>query len=235
MKNKRWLSKSQINTFVQCPYRWKLQYLEQIKQRPSEAMSRGSKIHSEIEGFYKNIDVNKDLNIKAKKEISPELQKFLAFEQRRIQSCKNKDGVFDMKYFNPVAQELGVGDKKLMLRGFVDAVYINPEDDGLIIIDWKTGKYRPDNMSDYRFELAMYKELLEKSGKVKGDVKYWGIYFTDADKLFFEKVSDRSIKAMYKKVDRAREGMESGNYPCKAGILCRWCGYNDICEEWKEV
>ena len=42
-------------------------------------------------------------------------------------------------------------------------------------------------------------------------------------KLFFEKVKPVSIKAMYKNVEKAREGMESGEYPCKPGILCKWC------------
>ncbi len=227
----RWLSKSQINLFMQCPYRWKLKYIDGIKQKPSGAMYRGSQVHEQIENFYKDIEVDKNFNIK--KKVSPELQKFLNFEQKRIHDCKDKTGKFDMKYFLPVAQELAVQDKTQKLRGFIDAVYINPEDDGLIIIDWKTGKYRPDYLHEYRFELAMYKELLEKSKKIDGKVMYWGIYFVDADKLFFEKVSERSIKAMYKKVERAREGMDSGNYPCKSGILCKWCDFNDICEEWK--
>ena len=39
---------------------------------------------------------------------------------------------------------------------------------------------------------------------------------------------------MYKKVDNARKGIESGNYPCKPGMLCKWCEFNDICEAWKE-
>lgn len=230
---KRWLSKSQINLFVQCPFRWKKKYIDGVKQKPTGQMFRGIQIHEEIEKFYDDIIVDKNLNIITKKKINPELQKFLNFEQQRIKSCIDKKGKFDLKYFKPLAQELAVKDDELRLRGFIDAVYINPEDDGLIIIDWKTGKYRPYNLSEYRFELALYKELLDKSKKFNNKVLYWGIYFVDADKLFFEKVKPVTIKAMYKKVERVRRGMESGNYPCKSGILCRWCDFNDFCEEWK--
>ena len=114
------------------------------------------------------------------------IKNFLEFEKKRIVKCINKDGKFDEKYFKPIFQELYIEDEKLGMRGVIDAVYLNPKDDGIIIIDWKSGKYRPENFDDYRFELAFYKELLEKSNKIEGEVKYWGIYFVDADELFFE-------------------------------------------------
>ena len=236
--NKRWLSKSQIGIFCQCPQRWKLQYLDRLPQTPNKYQERGTNIHKEIEGFYKNIKLVKKKggvpDIIIKKDMK-DIEKFVEFEKKRIKDCKNKEGKFDLKYFKPIAQELAVKDKDLMLRGFIDAVYINPKDDGLIIIDWKSGKYRPYNLSEYRFELAVYKELLEKSGKVDGKVLYWGIYFVDADKLFFEKVKDVTIKAMYKKIEKVRKDMDSGKYPCKPGVLCKWCDYHNICEAWKNV
>ncbi len=234
---KRWLSKSQIGIFCQCPWRWKLQYLDQTPQKPSKHLQRGSKIHKDIENFYKNIQLEKTgkeiPEIITKKDIK-NIKKFVNFERQRIKSCVDKKGKFDIKYFKPLAQELAVKNKDMMMRGFIDAIYINTEDDGLIIIDWKSGKYRPYNLSEYRFELAVYKELLEKSNKLNyGKVKYWGIYFVDADRLFFEKVKPITIKAMYKKVERVRKEIESGKYPCKPGVLCRWCDYYDICKAWR--
>lgn len=193
-------------------------------------MTRGIRIHKDIEDFYNHVSIVDGELVEYTGGI-PELDKFVKFEQDRIKSCVDKDGNFDLKYFNPVEQEARVSDEKLHLRGFIDAVYINPEDGKLIVIDWKTGKYRPDAYSSYRFELAMYKELYEK--KTGKEVGYWGIYFVDAGKLFFEKVKPVSIKAMYKNVEKAREGMEGDNFPCKEGILCNWCDYKDKCEAWQ--
>lgn len=230
LRKMKWLSKSQINCWKQCPKKWYYRYVEKRPSKPHTAMQRGTMVHSHIEEFYKNVEVKDGKLLRCKKDV-PELDKFVKFEQKRIQSCVDEDGKFDLKYFNPVAQEVKVSDQELKLRGIIDAVYRHPKDDGLIIIDWKTGKYRPYALGEYRFELAMYKELYERDRGEK--VKYWGIYFVDADKLFFEEVKSISIKAMFKAVTKARQGMASNNFPCKPGILCKWCDYSDDCGEWK--
>ncbi len=225
----RWLSKSQIGTFLQCPMKWKFQYIDKRKSKPSPAMARGIKVHSNIEKFYKNVKV-KDGKIHPTKELG-ELGQFQKFEQKRIQSCVDENGKFDLKYFEPIYQELFLQDEKMMLRGYVDAVYINPKDKGIIVIDWKTGKYRPYDLSKYRFELAVYTELLKKTKNISA--KYWGIYFVDADKLFFEEVKSTSIKAMYKTVEKVRKEINAGDYKCKPGVLCKWCDFNSECGAWK--
>jgi len=228
-KKMRWLSKSQMNTYLQCPYKWKLQYIDRRKTEGSSAMFRGIKIHSNIENFYKNIEI-KDKKIIPKKDLG-ELGQFQKLQERRIQSCTNEKGELNLKYFNPIAQELKLANEKLKLRGFIDAVFRHPKDDGIIIIDWKSGKYRPNNFSSYRFELAVYSELYRlKTGETP---KYWGIYFVDADKLFFEEVKSISIKAMYNTVAKVRAGIESEDYKCKPGFLCRWCDFQGECPEWK--
>jgi len=227
--DKRWLSKSQMNTYLQCPMKWKFQYIDGKKSKGSPQMFRGIKVHSNIKKFYDNIEI-KDNKIIPKSDLG-ELGQFEKFQERRIQSCINEQGEFNLKYFAPIEQELKVSDENVKLRGFIDAVYINPKDDGVIIIDWKTGKYRPDKFSDYRFELAVYAELYRLTKGVTP--KYWGIYFVDADKLFFEEVKAVSIKAMYKKVQKVRDGIEAKDYQCKPGILCRWCDFSGECEAFK--
>jgi len=215
MAEDRWLSKSQMNTYLQCPMKWKYQYIDKRKSKGSPAMFRGIKIHKQIEDYYNTKDADTSL-----------IPNFLKFEKRRLKNCPKDD-----TYLNPIAQELAVKNEDLKLRGFIDAVYLNPKDDGVIIIDWKSGKYRPDHFSDYRFELAVYAELYRLQTGVTP--KYWGIYFVDADKLFFEPVKAVSIKAMYNKVKKVREGIESKDYHCKPGILCNWCDFKGECPEWK--
>ncbi len=230
-EEKRWLSKSQINTYIQCPYKWKLIYIDKKKTKGSLAMTKGIKIHKQIEEFYSNIKSIvpcgnlTEIKMKSNDSISL-IPNFKKFEERRYKSQNDYE-----KYFKPMFQELKLKDDNLKLRGFVDAVYVNPKDDGLIVIDWKSGKFRPNNFSKYRFELAVYSELLRLDKNLTAS--YWGIYFVDADKLFFEKVKPISIKAMYKTVDRVREGIKNKDYKCKSSILCRWCDFSRECPEWK--
>ncbi len=213
---KKMLSKSQANTFLQCPYQWKKVYIDNIRSKPSLAQTRGSAIHAKIEKFYKNPKPDIDL------------KNFIPFELRRLKEMIKEDK-FDKKYFFPIFQELKMQNEEIGLKGICDAVYINPKDDKLIIIDWKTGKYHPDKFDDYRFELAVYAELLKHSGKVDEEPGYWGIYFTDADKLFFEKINKKYIKKMYETIETIRQEMKEGLYPPKKNQWCWFCQFKREC------
>ncbi len=216
---KRILSKSQANLYLQCPYKWKKCYIDEIRSEPSYAQTRGIRIHKKVEEFYKKFLPDK------------ELKNFIKFEHERIQSCF-KHNKFEKKYFFPLFQELKMFDEKLGLKGFVDAVYINPEDDGVIVIDWKTGKYYPDKFDDYRFELAVYASLLRASGKVD-NVKYWGIYFLDQDKLFFEKIDEKYITKMHETLETVRKGIAEGNHEPKVNMWCKYCQFYKECPRFK--
>jgi len=235
-QQKRWLSKSQIKTFLQCPMKWKYIYLDEIKNIASPAQDRGSLIHKKVERFYKNIDITKTADgkqeIKLKKP-DEDLVKFVEFENQRIKDCVSEIGEFNPAYFNPVFQELKVSCPELMLRGIIDAVYLNPKDNKLIIIDWKTGQFNQNQLDDYRLELAIYKILFDNDktiNKIDGvEVGYWGIYFLDKGKLFFESVSDKYIQKAIKIINKVRLEMECGEYKMKPSFWCKWCQFKDKC------
>ena len=230
---KRTLSKSQVKLFQECPYKWKKHYIDFVVSKSSPQQERGSQIHKEIEDFYKNIDVeikdNKPV-IKPKKDLS-QIQNFVDFENKRITKCM-KDGKLDESLFKPMYQELKLENPKIGLKGIVDAVFLN-EDGKLIVIDWKSGKYNPYGFWRYRFELALYKELFEKSVECKYKVGYWGIYFIDADKLVVEEVSQEEINKMWAEVNRVRDkimySMKNNKYDRKRSN-CKYCQFKEECE-----
>jgi CRISPR/Cas system-associated exonuclease Cas4 (RecB family) len=232
--DKRWLSKSQVKIFQQCPMKWKYLYIDAIPGISSPAQNRGIDIHSKVERFYNNIDI---VQTKEKTEIKlknpdKDLDKFVEFENKRIQDCKDETGEINMSYFKPLFQELKVSNDELKLRGIIDAVYLNPKDNKLIIIDWKTGTPSGD-MDDYRLELAIYKILYDCDthiNKVKGlDVGYWGIYFLDKGKLFFEPVSDKWVKKALNIINKVRLDIEKGEYKMKPSFWCRYCQFREKC------
>ena len=227
---KRILSKSGVNLFLQCPYKWKKCYIDKIRSKPSIYQTRGINIHSKIEKVYNKIElVDSGLPVpKIKIEYDDDLKHLIEFEKQRIKSCVNEKGEFDMKYFRPLAQELKLHNDKMGMRGIVDAVYINPGDDGLIVLDWKTGKYYGNKLDDYRFELAVYAEMLRAQGKYD-NIKYWAIYFTDQNKLFFEKIDMKYIIDMYKTVAKVRKEIEAENFEPKKNEWCWNCDFKKEC------
>jgi hypothetical protein len=151
----------------------------------------------------------------------PTFKIFYKFNQTRIKDCVDDKGKFDINQFKPLYQELYIEDSELMLRGFIDAVFKDKK--GIIIIDWKTGKYRPYDLDKYRFELAVYKELFER--KYKKKVTSWGIFFVDAGKLFLEGVKEEHVNLMYSTLKRVRQEMGSGKYDKKYSYFCNMCEY----------
>ena len=218
------LSKSQVNCYLDCPYKWKKIYIDKIKSLPSPAQARGIRIHNKVENFYKQSNVHDKLD----KVQDEELKHFVEFEKRRIKEMV-KEGKIDQKYFYPIFQELRMSNEDIGLKGICDAIYINPKDDELIMIDWKTGKYYPNKFDSYRFELAVYAELFNHSGKSDQKVKYIGIYFTDQDKLFFEELKQETIDKMYQTVNQAREDMKKDIQEPKKNTWCWNCQFRREC------
>ena len=88
-------------------------------------------------------------------------------------------------------------------------------------------------MDDYRLELAIYKILFDSDkhiNKIEGaEVGYWGIYFLDKGKLFFELVSDKWIQKAIKIINQVRLDIERGEYKMKPNWYCRYCQFKDNC------
>ena len=210
------LSKSSINLYLQCPYKWKKSHIDNVEVIPSPAMLRGTKIHNKIENYYKNPTPDNDL------------KNLIEFDKRRANDMR-KQGIEPDKFIKPLFQELKLSSDKLNLKGILDAVFINPEDGKLIVIDWKTGKYNKDNLNDYRLELAIYKLLLEDSEFVDKEVGYWGIYFIDADKLFFEPVSQKCENEVLNTIMEVRRGIEMESFHPKRNMWCKYCQFKGVC------
>lgn len=229
-KKKDWLSKSQIQMFLDCPFKWKLCYIDDMKSISSPQQNRGKEIHSKIETFYKDVTLKETKESKIPTIIpkdNKDIEEFIKFENTRIKDCTDEKGEFKLDLFKPLYQELWIEDEELLLRGFIDAVFLDKK--GIIIIDWKTGKYRPYALDKYRFELAVYKELFER--KFKKKVAMWGILFLDAGKLFLEDVDEKHVNKMYNIVNKVRQEMKDGDYKKKYSYFCKTCEFKHLCKK----
>lgn len=223
-----WLSKSKINMYLNCPHRYKLIYIDGLKEPVSEVMIRGSNVHKDIENFYKNGVEWKDKDYFFK-PVNVNLKNFIEFERKRAEKCKKHDN--PKKYFMPVFVEKKIKNKVLKVSGIIDAVFYdyNEGNGDYIIIDWKTGKFRENYKSNYRRELAIYKILLDNSGLLDKPIKYYGMFFTDANHLFFEEAKNVSVKAAYKMILNVRNKIRNSKFGCNITPLCNWCGFKKSC------
>ena len=231
------LSKSKINTYLKCPFEFKLQYIDKIEVKPNKYMILGSDVHLLAEKFIeKNIGKINDV------DIANELVK-LSFEydigydlQDHIENLSEffRDFLIE-RDFKLFSFEEHIFDEKNNFSGICDIIF-EDENGDLVIIDYKTGN--SSSFSKYRLELCYYKLLVENV--FKKNVSYVGIFFTKNGRLRLLKVDDIDNKRKFLKSDEIDEAIETmyhvrneidnGNFYQNKQFLCKLCLYKDYCD-----
>ena len=155
-------SYSRINTWNQCPKKFKFAYIDKVGTYESSlALDRGQFIHLLLEH---DGDLKKIKNTKEIKELkrSGILQKedyqncydiFKEFKHSKIGTwIENKTQMFNEL---PIAMDkhlnvIPFDSSDVIFRGYVDKIV--RQDDTLVLIDYKSGKYKPQ----MPFEQLMY-------------------------------------------------------------------------------
>lgn len=132
-------SYSRLNTYEQCPFKFKLTVVLGIKEPGSAAMDRGTEIHKAGEMFLK--DISQDV---------PDSFKLLSDELIAIKALGAKSEL-EITYTN---QWLPTGwfDKNAWVRIKLDALLYDADTKTVRIIDFKTGK----NRGGYEDQLELY-------------------------------------------------------------------------------
>ena len=237
MSKEMTLSKSKINTFIECPRKFKYRYIDEITEEANKYMLLGTEVHeiaeeiaielmegNEIDDVFSNLDYDEKLEDHIKG-----LEKFF-------------NDIYSNGYEIFSAEEFIV-DEKSNMNGIVDIVIRN-ENDELIIFDYKTGQ--PRDIGKYKLELCVYKILLE-SKYPELNVVSAGIYFTSAGAYrianfesstmdYFKSqskgdIGDGDFDYVDAVVDNLYETMDRNYYITKKGYLCRYCFYKEMCDK----
>ena len=216
-----------------------------VRDEPEEGspLKIGTDVHELFEWYYKQPDAAK---IKEPYEVS--MWKIFA---RNKDSAKYTNFIDNFIKFNlemiedrgvpgylPVEIEVDLTDKDLEFRGIIDVIFETK--DGLVLLDYKTGKAK--SISNHRLELTLYKILYEKvTGK---KIRYVGVYFPKVHALRMAKVLEPGEERKEKepvitlddelfalsKMDEVRECIEEEYFPANPGFLCRYCEHANDCD-----
>lgn len=210
------LSKSAVLTYLQCPYKYKLQYIDKTQVVDTAALAKGKEVHKLIEDFFAH-----------KVEIADAKENVLS----SLEGKKHKKAVDNIEKFAkdmspdgktlwmPLLQEVKMYNEELNFSGIVDAVFLQEND--IIVVDWKTGQIH--DLENYRFELSMYKYLFECENNMK--ITHWGIYFVDHNKFVVEEASIQVMRDSVQVVQNVRKLIVLGRFPKKTSEACSYCQY----------
>jgi len=247
-------SNSKVSTFEQCPYKYKLQYIDkeepEIEQNIEAFM--GGIVHSALEYLYKNKKFQKDISkedlIKFYKDLWAKeysddikvVKKEFSAENYKKMGEKYLSDYYDK--YKPFEQLTILGletqDRMTLKNGVQWHVRIDKfacDDKGnYYVMDYKTNAWmKTQDEADDDRQLAMYSLWVKDKFKDCKSVKLvWHM-------LAFNKevVSERTPKQLEKLQDEIIETIKkiesAKDFPTNVTPLCDYCGFKNICPSFK--
>ena len=225
---------SQINTYLQCPLKYRFQYLDKIpkvEEEPSPHLLLGSAVHHALEMLYKKLNQFQKLQEQdlieifekyRKKNKNPDMQfpdnspeeVFLTRGRMYLMAYRNKHTPFDD--VKVVMTEWRIvfsldEEKTLKFRGVIDR--LDKEWKTFIINDYKTNQHLPtEDKEQYREQLTLYALWVkEKYGKYYENIKA-RLYFLHFDIVDEREVSEQDVKEVSKKYQKFVKEIEEKRF-----------------------
>jgi len=228
-------SYSKINTYKNCPYRFKLQYIDKIKTPfvMNKSLEKGSFLHKGIELYLKD-EIKKiaDFEFKVyndeeKSKLFKQLKKIL--KNDNIQYYKTKENLYIEKGFGLDIDTLEVKDYNYDsdIIGFIDLMFYDEDEKIVYIIDHKSGKFNEnqDKIQLYIYYLVALSLFPAEKAKLYFDF----IEHNKSISFEFDKSEKEKIQNEVKKIIEMIE--MSSSFP-KKDTFCNWCPYfeHNICD-----
>lgn len=232
------LSKSKIDTFLQCRRQFRYQYIDNVEQLPNDAMKLGTDVHQIAEDFVKKGGIYTEDYRETLQKLSDDLNSDYDLKIHLDNLAVFFEDVFqnEQMQYEVFCCEEYLYDKEHNFSGLADLV-VKDENDDIIIIDYKTG--RSGSIKKYRLQLCYYRMLLE-SKYPNVNIISAGIYFTKDGKYKFLNFAEDVDKGAYctqkdydatiNLLDFVRDEVKHGRLQPNKSFLCRYCSYKALCD-----
>ena len=248
------LSVSSIQTFNQCPQKFKFNKIDLIPDKPGKEAVLGNFVHDVLEAFYKlppedrNVDSARILSRSVWDEIWSEKvheliknpEQLREFRWTAWECIENLWSLEDPESITPLGLETEVNGEVggVVIKGFVDRFHIGTDSLLPVIADYKTGKApKPAYEDDKFFQLFVYAKLLSSLGIA--DVSSVELIYLKGEKpkKLSRPVTDQGINSAIEIIQETKADIDascaSERFEARPSNLCNWCGYKPICPAWK--
>lgn len=243
------LSPSSIETWRQCPLKFKYTRIDGLEDPSGREAVLGSFVHEVLEDLYRlerplrTLDSAKQIaselwktkwSIQAEVVVPPQQQR-----QFRWQAWWCVENLFALE--NPQEQDFGGLEHRfesrignVAVRGVIDRWQV--VDDALIISDYKTGKTPAQRYRQNKFfQLLIYALALSKEFSMPVSNTQL-IYLKTGDKLEYvptQQDYDHVLERVTAVRSEVEQACETGDFPAIPSRLCDWCHFKEsICPQW---
>lgn len=240
-------SYSQIDTYNNCPLRYKYQYVLKIPTLPSGvAASFGSTLHKALQRFYK--DVKDDVSVDLDKLLFYMHESWIpmGYTSKSYEEKMKAEGIGSLTNFynNFHDKNIDILDlEKFFKIKISDDIVINGVIDRvdkigknkIEIIDYKTGKMPDEKKLKKNMQLTIYMlAATDKNlyGKNLDDVSLSLYYLQENKKISIIK-TEEDIHNLKEEIREIAEEINKQEFKPKPSIMCDFCPFKINCEAWQ--
>jgi putative RecB family exonuclease len=248
---------SRIGTFEDCRLRYKYQYVDRLKaDKETIEAFMGSRAHealAELYGFVKNGVVKPrdwllaryddlwgknltpavkvvrsdytedDYRRKGRKCLDDYYGEYAPFDQAKVVATEKE-----------ISFKLKDGNVEISFRGIIDRLDWNDKEKIYEIHDYKTSGSLPTQAdADTDDQLGLYHIAVRSLWPDIDRVKLIWHYLLFNKRIESSRTQEKLAELEKAMILKVKEIEACTDYPPKKSALCDWCGFQDICPEWK--
>jgi len=236
-------SYSALDTFKNCPLKYKYQEIDRIKVPKNIESIFGGSVHSALKYMFE------------RSPLYPTLDQVIDFfrnlwdKDKPDEYCKDGISILEKFYKHNQPWNFNVVDlesrfeadlENHTLAGIIDR--IDKNDDAYEIIDYKTARKMPSKeIIDKDLQLSIYHLGLTKRWPHldPSKIKLSFYFLKHGEKISTSRTPEQlenTKKFILKTIDDIDERIKDNyNFPPLPSGLCDWCGYRQMCPMWKHL
>ncbi|HXY01018.1 MAG TPA: ATP-dependent DNA helicase, partial [Candidatus Limnocylindrales bacterium] len=234
------LSASAIDTYQRCGLQFKLDRDWHIPAKPAAAMQYGASMHRVLKTYFDSVRLGRPKSDEETIELFRQDLAEAGIAEKYQHELYEKQGINQLREFLtslrllPALQVLHTEQPFEIRMGPVTVIgridRIDRRADGSVaIVDYKTGKARPQEDADDSLQLSLYAiAAQEKWGYKVGELIFFNL---DGNVPVITTRSEADLLSARERVDAAAKGVAAGVFDAKPGNHCNFCAYRSLCPE----
>jgi len=231
------LSYTQLDTFMNCPLKYKFNYVYSIPLRPTAPLRFGSDVHDALEEFYKRIKDGGKPTFEDLAEIYLERWNSSGYVNKSQEMQYQRSGYDMLKRFYQTNKEnlypplyveegflIKIGESQF--KGYIDRIDELPEG-GVEVIDYKTGTPKSQKSAEKSIQLYLYAVACQEVLKL--EPKLLSFYYLTSNEKVSVLCEPEHLQGIKETVTDTVKQIKSQQFEPNPGRRCRWCDYRIIC------
>lgn len=226
------ISKTGFMTYLQCPYRYKLMFIDCVEWEVSVRMRVGGLFHKFAQRFFENVrpslferedfdDWAREVALKQPKLVRKAVYNFLHLERKRYLKCRD-NLQYPWYYYYPVATEIRLENPELGICGIIDR--IDRGVDGNVLIEYKVSQGSLNRVR-LRRELNFYVLVVNS----RFNIKQIGCINPQTGEYYIEPINERSVNHTRRLIEKVQNGIREGKFEPRESLQCFYCPVKSYC------